>query len=65
MLTFKYYGKIKDDQARTRAEGADLSTPFDLEDLGADSRWRRLSHSLFDRLSIFAFRVLRRFWPIA
>jgi cytochrome P450/deferrochelatase/peroxidase EfeB len=61
MFEPKYYDGIRKAQAETNAQPKDALPPFNLEELGADSLKRRITHWLFDVLmppALFLFREL-------
>ena len=64
MFKFKYYDGIKAAQERTKRNGVDMQTPFDLATLGKDSWRARVYHRLFDLGVKYGFMALRRLRPV-
>ncbi|KIZ33268.1 MULTISPECIES: cytochrome P450 [Rhodopseudomonas] len=63
MFTLKYYDAIKKAQSDTAASPPAPITPFDLDDLGADTTFRRWSSWAFGYLMRAALYLFRRYWP--
>jgi Dyp-type peroxidase family len=63
MLTLKYYDAIKTAQADAGTAAPAPLTPFNLDDLGADSTLKRWTTKAFGWLMRGALYVFREFWP--
>ena len=63
MLTLKYYDAIKTAQSDTASAPPAPLTPFDLDDLGADTTLKRWTTWGFGWLLRGALHLLREFWP--